>query len=204
MLKGAGVTVEVTFFALVIGVCLGLALALCRLDNRRWLQLPSLIYTEIIRGTPMLVQILYLHFVIMPFLGLGTIDAIYTGIFALGMNSGAYLGEIFRGGILSIDKGQREAALSLGMTNFQVLRYVILPQAIVNSLPAIGNEFVTLIKDSSLVSWLAVAELLYRTQQAAARTYEYFGMYTAMGIMYFVMTFGTSRGFAYLEKKFRF
>ena len=137
------------------------------------------------------------------FSNLRRLPAIYSGIVALGLNSGAYLGEIFRGGIQSIDRGQREAALSLGMTNYQVMRYVVLPQALANALPAICNEFITMIKDSSLVAIIAVPELTYRAMLVAARKYEYFTMYVGIALVYFVMTFTTSRVLAWVEKKMR-
>ncbi|MCC8165722.1 MAG: amino acid ABC transporter permease, partial [Planctomycetes bacterium] len=125
------------------------------------------------------------------------------GCIALGLNSGAYLGEIFRGGILSIDRGQREAALSLGMSEYQSMRYVVLPQALTNALPALGNEFVTLIKDSSLLSVISVNELTYRAQLVGGRRFEYFTMYIGIGLIYFVICFTLSRYLDRVEKKMR-
>ncbi|MDR0361432.1 MAG: amino acid ABC transporter permease [Planctomycetota bacterium] len=201
--RGAGWTLFITFFSLMFGVAIGLCLAMLRLSRRWWLRLPASVYVEAVRGTPMLVQILLIWFGVFPMLGLNRAEAYYAGIAALALNSGAYLCEIFRGGIQSIDKGQREAALSLGMTETQVMAHVILPQALANALPAIGNEFVTLIKDSSLVSSIAVAELTYRAMLVAARRYEYFTMYIGIAIMYFAMTFATSRILARLEARLR-
>ncbi|MDR1611452.1 MAG: amino acid ABC transporter permease [Planctomycetota bacterium] len=201
--KGAGWTLFITFFSLSFGVAIGLTLAMLRLSKRVWLRLPAAVYVEAVRGTPMLVQILLIWFGVFPMLGLNRAEAYYAGIAALALNSGAYLCEIFRGGIQSIDKGQREAALSLGMTEVQVMVYIVLPQALANALPAIGNEFVTLIKDSSLVSSIAVAELTYRAMLVAARRYEYFTMYVGIAMVYFVMTFTTSRLLAWLESRLR-
>lgn len=200
---GAGRTLLITFIAVAIGIVLGLAIAIMRLNRRAWLRLPASAYVEAFRGTPMLVQILLIWFGVFPLLGLNRLSAIYAGIAALGLNSGAYLGEIFRGGIQSIDKGQREAALSLGMAEPQVMTYVILPQALANALPSIGNEFITMIKDSSLVSVIAVSELTYRAMLVAARRYEYFTMYVGIALVYFVMTFTTSRLLARLERRLR-
>lgn len=223
--QGAVNTLGITASAVAIGVVVGLVIAITRLSHRFWLRVPAMSYIEAFRGTPMLVQILLIYYGVFPGLqkfvdwapglflyleglGLPPVDftrlpAVYSGIIALGLNSGAYLGEIFRGGIQSIDKGQREAALSLGMTEYQVMRHVVLPQALANSLPAIGNEFVTLIKDSSLVSVIAVSELTYRAMLVAARRYEYFTMYVGIALLYFTMTFTTSRLLAVLEKRLR-
>ncbi len=223
--QGAGVTILVTIFSLCIGMVIGLAVAMLRLSKHFYLRIPATAYVEIFRCTPMLVQILLIYFGIVPELqrlvdkysviqdmvtamGFPRLDfvklpAIYTGIVALGLNSGAYLGEIFRGGILSIDKGQREAALSLGMKESQAMAYVVLPQALTNSLPAMGNEFITLIKDSSLLSSIAVVELLYRAMQSGSNNFEFFTMYIGAGLSYFVMCFTLSRFLAYYEKKRR-
>lgn len=200
---GAVMTLAITATAVSFGVVIGLAIAILRLSKKAWLRIPATVYVEAFRGTPMLVQILLFYFGIFPMLGLSRVSAVWAGIVALGLNSGAYLGEIFRGGIQSIDRGQREAALSLGMKERQVMWYVVLPQALANALPAIGNEFITMIKDSSLVSVIAVSELTYRAMLVAARQYEYFTMYVGIAILYFVMTFTTSRLLAVLEKHLR-
>lgn len=203
LLYGMLYTLGITAAAVAIGVALGLVIAILRLSKHAWLRLPATVYVEGFRGTPMLVQILLFYFGIFPMLGLTHLPAIYAGTVALGLNSGAYLGEIFRGGILSIDKGQREAALSLGMKNRQVMHYVILPQAFTNALPSICNEFVTMIKDSSLLSTISVMELTYRAMAVGSRTYEYFTMYFGIAVLYFLMTFTTSRLLARLEKRLR-
>ncbi|MCD8351727.1 MAG: amino acid ABC transporter permease [Planctomycetaceae bacterium] len=203
LIYGALYTLGITASSVTIGVILGLIIAMLRLSKSPWLRLPAMAYVEALRGTPMLVQILLFYFGIFPLLGFNRAPAVYAGIIAAGLNSGAYLGEIFRGGILSIDKGQREAALSLGLKNHQVMRFVILPQALANALPAIGNEFVTMIKDSSLVSVIAVSELTYRAMLVAARHYEYFTMYVGIALIYFLMTFTISRVLARLEKHLR-
>lgn len=203
LFAGAVMTLGITATAVSFGVAIGLIIAIMRLSKRWFFRIPATVYVEALRGTPMLVQILLFYFGVFPMLGLHRLPAVWAGIVALGLNSGAYLGEIFRGGIQSIDKGQREAALSLGMKEGQVLWYVILPQALANALPAIGNEFITMIKDSSLVSVIAVSELTYRAMLVAARQYEYFTMYVGIAILYFVMTFSTSRLLAILEKRLR-
>lgn len=203
LLHGMINALGITAAAVTIGVALGLVIAIMRLSKRAWVRLPATVYVEGFRGTPMLVQILLFYYGVFPMLDLTHLPAVYAGIVALGMNSGAYLGEIFRGGILSIDKGQREAALSLGLKNRQVMQYVILPQALANALPSICNEFVTMIKDSSLLSTISVMELTYRSMAVASRTYEFFTMYFGIAVLYFVMTFSTSRVLAALEKRLR-
>ncbi len=200
---GVRMTLSVTACAVCIGTVLGLVVALLRLSRLRILRIPAQIYVECFRNTPMLVQILLFYYGIFPQIGLGKLPAVYAGIAALGLNSGAYLGEIFRGGIQSIDKGQTEAALSLGMRRWQVMLYVVLPQALANALPALGNEFITLIKDSSLLSTIAVAELTYTSGRVAARTYEYLTMYVGIGIMYFVMCFTAARLLSWMERRLR-
>ncbi len=225
LMQGAGVTLILTVSALAIGIVLGLVIALMRISKTFVIRFPATAYVEIFRCTPMLLQILLIYYGLLgeiqrgidslPFIehalayfGLPPINlvlmpALHTGIMALGLNSAAYLGEIFRGGIQSIDKGQMEAALSLGMEKYQSMIYVVLPQALTNSLPAMGNEFVTLIKDSSLVSVIAVKELLQSAILVGPRTLEYTTMYLGAGIIYFAMCFTTSRLLAYYEKKRR-
>ncbi len=200
---GVVMTLTITALSVAVGVGIGLCIAMMRLSAKSWLRIPGIVYVEAFRGTPMLVQILLFYFGIFPLLGLSRLHAVWAGITALGLNSGAYLGEIFRGGIQSIDRGQREAALSLGMKNHQVMLQVILPQALANALPAIANEFITMIKDSSLLSFIAVAELTYRAMLVAARSYEYTTMYVGIAIVYFLMTSTMSRILSVLEKRLR-
>ncbi len=218
LLIGAGYSLYITFIALIIGMILGLALAIMRLSRHRAFRWPAFWYIEVFRDTPMMVQIFLFYFALFPkaqdilnlfgndylsSLQLHRAPAIYAGILTLGLNSAAYIAEIFRGGILSVDKGQREAALSLGMSESQAMIYIILPQALTNSLPSLGNEFITLIKDSSLVAMIAVPELLYRAQAIAGRTYEYYTLYMGILIIYFVVCFSLSLVLQKLENRMR-
>lgn len=217
LFNGALRTLLVSAVAVPLGVVFGLVIAMMRLSKRPWLTLPASAYIAVIRGTPMLVQILLFNYGIFPAiqrlinamgidlwgLDLGTLPAIYPGIVAISLNIGAYLGETFRGGIQSVDKGQGEAALSLGMSNYQIMRYIILPQALANSLPAICNEFITIVKDSSLLMNIAVPELLYQATRAASRNYDYSTMYFGVAIMYFAMTYILYRLLNLLEKRMR-
>jgi len=201
LLVGARTAIVVTFWSVLLGITLGLMVALGRLSKITPLAVVCQAYVEFMRGTPMVVQIFIVYFGL-PRVGV-YLPPLLSGVVALGLNSGAYLGEIFRGGIQSIDNGQTKAALSLGLKPMQVMRYIVLPQAFVRVLPAIGNEFVTMIKDSSLVSFIAVQELTYRSTLVAARTYDYFSMYMATAMIYFVMTFTVSRTLMWLEGRLR-
>lgn len=227
-LQGLKMTLMLTLIGVVNGVILGLMTGMIRLlDIRRgpWvypirlgLIFPASCYVGFFRGTPLFVQILLIHFALMPSLihpehGLlitGEMavyikqhyGAFLSGIVALSLNCGAYTSEIFRAGIQSIDKGQTEAARSLGMNYFQTMRYVVVPQAFRRMLPALGNEAISLMKDSSLVSAIGLAELAY-----AARTV--FGVYSrpwepylAISFVYLILTFAFSFGVAYLEKRY--
>lgn len=221
LLSGAAMTMLASLIAVPMGVCVGLVIAIMRLSRRALFNLPAGAYVAAFRGTPMLVQILLFYYGLFPglqdlleyldilpklgleWLNFRTLPAIYAGVTTLSLNSGAYLGEIFRGGIQSIDKGQGEAAMSLGMSKYQIMRYIILPQALANALPSICNEFITLVKDSSLLQAIAVPELLNNAMLAAARTYEYRTMYFGIAMIYFVMTFILYRLLDWVEKRMR-
>lgn len=201
LVNGAVISLQVTVFSIIFGIVLGLFVALGRLSSVRIVRFVCAAFVEFIRGTPLLVQIYIVYFAL-PQLGI-QLDPIPAGVLAIGINSGAYNSEIFRGGIQSIDKGQTEAAKSQGMSYWQTMRYIILPQALRRIIPPLGNEFVTLIKDSSLVSIMSVHELTFRAKLVAARTYNYFTMYIGTAIIYFVMTFITSKLLGLVERRLR-
>jgi len=166
LLKGAVVTLRLSVVSVFFGIILGLFLGLARISKNYFLRIPSTIYVEVIRGTPLLMQLLIIYYALPSFgINLGAITAAIVG---LSLNSAAYTGEIFRSGIQSIEKGQMEAARSLGMTYFQAMRYVILPQAFRRILPPLTNEFVSMLKESSLASTLAVTELLRAGREIVA------------------------------------
>lgn len=204
--EGAIITVRIAFFAEVIGIVLGLTLAVGRLYGPWWIRWLVLGYVDVMRGTPMLVQILFLYFGL-PALISSLSDQAFSfqaevaGVLALGLNSGAYLSEIFRSAITSIDHGQSEAARSLGMTAPQNFRFVVAPQALFRALPPMGNEFITLLKDTSLLSVIAVTEIVKVGQLYAARTYAVFPTYLAIGVTYFVLVFTISRLLMLLERR---
>jgi polar amino acid transport system permease protein len=199
LLKGAFMTIELTTFAVVIGIILGTLLGLARVSHNKFFNGIAKAYIEFFRGTPLLVQLFLLYFGL-PNLGID-ISAYLAAILGLGLNSGAYVGEVVRSGINSIDKGQMEAARSVGMSYPQAMQYVILPQAIKRVIPPLGNEFIALLKDSSLVSVIAVKDLTRQGRLIISRTYESFLIFAAVAVLYFVMTFIMTRVVNYAERR---
>ncbi len=199
LLAGAWMTVKITSLSVAVGIVIGIFGGLMRVSKNLILYWISTVYVEVIRGTPLLVQIFIVYFGL-PSLGI-RLTPYLSAVAALGINSGAYVSEIVRGGIQSISKGQMEAARSLGMSYVQAMRYVILPQALVRILPPLGNEFIALLKDSSLVSTIAIAELTRVGQQIITRTFQSFEIWTGVALFYFVMTFIMSRIVRFLESR---
>ena len=190
-LRGVLATLELTVFALVLGIVLGVVVSVVRTahaQQRPGVHNPVLgavnvlckIYTTVIRGTPMLVQLLIWKFVILATVRNYTL----VGALGLGINSGAYVAEIFRGGLMGVDVGQSEAGRSLGLGYLDTMRFIVVPQAFKNVLPALGNEFITLLKDTSLVSAIGGAELVYYAQAVGAKTYEVMFPYLGIAVMY--------------------
>ncbi len=155
-------------------------------------------YIEIVRGTPMLVQALIVHYSLFVKLGM---PSLISAIIIISFNTGAYMAEIVRGGIMSIDKGQLEGAHSVGMSHFQTMRHVILPQAVRNIMPSIGNEFVVNIKDSSVLSVIAITELMFISKQAGGTYAKFVPAYVICAVIYFILTFTVTRLLRLLEKK---
>ncbi len=181
---------------MVVGLIAGVG----RISRITILNRIATVYVEVIRGIPLLVQLFYIYYA----LGrLVHVPDIFAAIIAMTVCYGAYIGEIFRAGIQSIPKGQMEAAIALGLTRGQALRRVILPQTVKVVLPPLGNEFIALLKDSSLVSILAVSDLLRRGREFAARTFDYFEVLTIVALVYLVMTLFFSRLVALMEERLR-
>lgn len=199
LLQGAKLTVQLTSIAVFFGVILGTIAGIARLSKGP-LRLTAAAYIDIIRGTPLLVQT-FLIFYGLPTLISRPIPAYTAAILALSINSGAYVGEIVRAGIQSIDKGQWEAASSLGLSGSQTMGLIILPQAFRRILPPLGNEFIALLKDSSLVSIIALEELVRKGQIIIGRTFRPFEVWLAVALIYFVMTFTVSRLVNVVEKR---
>lgn len=206
LLKGGWFTLQITFGALSLGLVLGVLAGTCRISRRKAIRFAADCYIQIIRGTPMLLQIFFFYLgfpqIYMMITGQGiTPDPLVTGIIALGINSGAYNAEIIRAGIQSIDKGQMEAARGTGLSHTQAMIYVILPQALKRMIPPLGNELVVLLKDSSLISTIGVAELMFSAKVLGAKYYTYVPFLIGAGCIYLILTFTFSRVFNALEKK---
>ncbi|OXM13180.1 amino acid ABC transporter permease [Paenibacillus herberti] len=198
-LNGAWVTLQLSFFGVLFGTLLGIVFALMRLSRVWIVRILATAYIEIIRGTPMLVQIFIIHFGLTNF-GIN-FSPFMSGVIALTINSAAYMAEVFRAGIQAIDKGQTEAARSLGMSRGQAMRLIVLPQAFRNMLPAIGNELIVIIKDSSLVSTIGIAELMYNARTVQSSTYIPLEPLLVAAGVYFVMTFTLSQLLNVLERR---
>lgn len=196
---GAGYTIFLAFMGVLFGAILGGILALMKLSRSKILRGIAIAYIEYVRGTPLLVQIFIVYF------GTGVLgldlSKLAAGCIALALNSGAYVAEIVRAGINAVNKGQLEAARSLGMNQPQAMRYIILPQAIKNILPALGNEFVTVIKESSVVSVIGVSELIFQAGNVQGASFKPFLPYLIVSLIYFVLTFTISRLLGIAERR---
>lgn len=198
--KGAWFTVALAFIGVIIGTALGTLLALMRRGKMKLLKWLSVIYIEYTRGTPLLVQV-FIVFFGTQVIGLH-VSAFVSSALAMGLNSGAYVAEIIRGGLNSVDVGQNEAARSLGLNSGLSMRYVILPQAFKNILPALGNEFIAVIKESSIVSVVGVGELMFQTGVIQGASFKPFLPLIFASLIYFVLTFGLSRLLNLIEKRY--
>lgn len=201
LLAGAGVTIEITAIAVGLGFIFGLITSVCRLSGVKVLQVIAVCYVNIIRGTPMLVQIFLIYFALPMIIG-ERINPFVAAVAACSINSGAYVSEIFRAGIQSVDKGQMEAGRSLGLSWMQTMRYVILPQAFKHVIPPLGNEFISMTKETSLVSVIGFEELTRRGQLIIAKTYGSFEIWLTVAAIYLVMTLTIARLVSYLERRF--
>ncbi|MBW2023728.1 MAG: amino acid ABC transporter permease [Deltaproteobacteria bacterium] len=198
LMIGFVLTVKISIVAIFFAIILGTIVGIARLSNEPVTKAISIAFVELIRNTPLLVQIYIIYF----FAGsLLRLSAFAAGTAALAIFEGAYVGEIVRAGIQSIHKGQMEAARSLGMTYGQAMRHIILPQAFKRIIPPLAGQFISLIKDSSLVSVIALADLMFQGQQAVARTYYAFEIYFTVAFLYLVMTFTLSMATQYIERR---
>jgi polar amino acid transport system permease protein len=202
LFQATWLTIALTFGSFAVALVLGLFLALARMNRRRlWLYLPAQAFVEIIRGTPLLVQLFYLFFVL-PFIGI-RMDPITTGIVGLGMNYGAYMSEVYRGGIEAVDRGQWEAANALAMPWTLTMRQVVLPQAIRIIIPPMGNYLISLFKDTAILATISITELTFTARLIASQTFHYLEVFTLVLILYFLISFPASRGVAWLERRMR-
>ncbi len=199
-LRGLGITLEVSLFAAIAGLMLGTLLALMRLSGVKPLQKIAGVYVGIIRGTPMLLQVLIINFGLF---GSIAIDRVIIGVIACGLNSAAYVSEIIRSGILSVDKGQTEAGRSLGLGQWQTMKLIIFPQALKTALPALCNEFITLIKETSILAYIALTELTKAGDYIRSKTYSAFTPYIVSGILYLIVTGVLTKLLGRLERRLR-
>ena len=209
-LRGAGMTLLISIIGTLIGTLIGLIVGVVRTipvpergAKRSVLKIVNTllsIYIEFFRGTPMIVQAMVIYYGSAVAFGID-IDRVLAGLFIVSINTGAYMSEIVRGGIISIDKGQFEAAEAIGMNHFQTMTNVVLPQVIRNILPATGNEFVINIKDTSVLNVISVSELYFQTKTISGNNFRYFESFFITCIIYFIMTFTVTRILRAIEKK---
>lgn len=201
-IRGIGVTLLLTISGFLGGLIFGVLLGLGKTSKRKWLYWPSKLYVDLFRGTPLLVQIYIIDLAVIPTIFGHSLGFMVSGIAALLLNSAAYIAEIIRAGIQSIDKGQMEAARSLGLNHRQAMRKIILPQAFRRMVPPLGNELITLLKDSSLVNVLAATDILYGAKIVAGAYYKVWEPYLTAALLYLVLTFVVSKIISYIEKRF--
>nr|WP_218781761.1 amino acid ABC transporter permease [Chromohalobacter salexigens] len=200
MLTGIPWTLLISFGGLAIGFVIGIIFGLLRINPLRVLRWPAIAYIEVFRGTPVLVQVLFIFYGLPQLLG-GPINAVVAGIAAIALNAGAYISEIVRGGVQSIEKGQREAGLSLGLSRIDTFRYIIWPQALRRMIPALGNQGIVSIKDTSLFSVIGVGELVRQGQVYIATTFTALEVYFMVAMLYLVITLSLSIALRLLERK---
>ena len=200
LIQGALITIEITLMAVGIGFFIGLFAGIARICRIKALRIIATIYADCIRGTPLLVQIFLIYFAL-PLLIHTQINPFVAAVTACAINSGAYVSEIFRAGIQAIDQGQFEAGRSLGLSWWQTMYYIILPQAFHNILPPLGNEFITMLKDSSLVSVIGFEELTRRGQLIIAQTYASFEIWMTVAALYLIMTLAIAKFVSFMEHK---
>jgi polar amino acid transport system permease protein len=199
LLEGAFLTLKISLTALLFSIPLGVLIGLCRVSNKKIVKFLATAYVEFIRGVPLLVLLIWIYFVLGSYFNLGSY---WSAIMGLSVFSAAFISEIVRSGIKAVPRGQMEAARSSGMTYIQAMRFVILPQAVRIVLPPMASQFIILIKDSSLVSTVAVVDLTLIGKNLVATTFRSLEVWTAIALLYFVMTFSLSLVIRYFEKKY--
>ena len=206
LLKGLGMTLKITAFSLIIGVVLGVLVAVIRSSHdqmrrpgalMRLLNKLCYLYLTVIRGTPVMVQLLIMYFVVL----VNSTNVVMVASITFGINSGAYVAEIVRGGIMSIDKGQMEAGRSLGLNYIQTMWHIIIPQAIKNILPALGNEFITLLKETSIVNVIGAKDITKWAMNVQGRTYQAFMPFIGIAVVYLIMVIILSKLASMLERR---
>ena len=201
LLSGVLLTIQVSLIAMLGGIAIGLVVALVRIARIPVASGIASLYVDFFRATPVLAQLVWIYYAL-PLLAGVSLTAIVAGSIGLSLYAGSFLSEIFRAGILSIERGQTEAALALGMNRAQTLRRVILPQATVRMLPPIGSSLITLVKDSALLSIIAVPELMRQSDALASITFRRMEVLSIAAMMYFALTYPLARGVDYLHRRF--
>lgn len=208
-INGTQITVLLAFFAVLFGSLVGILLAMFKISSNKFLKGIASVYIEFIRGTPLLVQLFIIYYGL-PYFGIEfpdfsllgqNVGDFMAGVIAMSINSGAYVAEIFRAGIQAVDKGQMEAARSLGMPYLMTMKKIILPQAFKNILPALGNEFIVVIKESAIVSIIGIHDLMYNADTVRGNTYKPFEPLIVAALIYFILTFSLSKFVGLLEKR---
>ena len=209
-LRGAGVTLYIAIIGTIVGAIIGLIIGTIRTiplpDNKPKRAILKVIntllsmYVEVFRGTPMIVQAMVIYYGSLMLFNID-MNKMFAGIFIISINTGAYTAEIVRGGIISVDKGQFEASHAIGMNHIKTMLYVVLPQVVRNILPAMGNEFVINIKDSSVLNVISVTELFYQTSSVTGNVFRFFEPFLIASIIYLVMTLTVTRILRLIEKK---
>ena len=200
LLVGLKWTILITIFGLIIGFVLGAGSGLLKISRNAFLRKLAGIYIETIRGTPMMVQVMFIYFGLPMALGM-RINPMVAGILAIGLNSGAYIAEIVRGSFQSIELGQAEAGRSIGLTHFQTMYYIIWPQALKRMIPALGNQFIISLKDTSILVVVGVGELTRTGQEIIASNFRAFEVWITVALMYLVMTLSIAKVLNYIENK---
>lgn len=184
-INGLGISLQLTFFAALLGIVIGLIVALIRLTNLKFFNRIASIYVDVIRGTPAVVQLVLIYYAI---LGSSNLPKIVVASIAFGINSGAYVSELIRAGILAVDKGQMEAARSLGFSYASSMRYIIIPQAIKNILPALANEFIVLLKETAIAGYIALDDLTRAGNIVRGRTFDAYTPFILVAVVYLYIT----------------
>ena len=203
-ISGLGVTLQISLFAAILGVVIGVVVALMKLsvkkDGSRTLwSVIAQIYIDVIRGTPSVLQLLIMWFIVMK----GSKNGVLVAVLTFGINSGAYVSEIMRAGIQAVDHGQTEAGRSLGLSKGQTMRYIVLPQAVRNVLPPIGNEFIVLLKETAIVGYVSLSDLTRTASQVSSRTFEAFMPLIGAAVVYFIIIKILSKLIELLERRLR-
>jgi polar amino acid transport system permease protein len=202
IVSGLGVTLEIASVTLIVGTLIGIPVAYARMSKVRVLRFAASAYVELVRGVPLLLVILFVYFAL-PSIG-PRFSELHSAIFAISIYAGTYMSEIIRAGISAVGTGQTEASKALGLSSFQTARSVVLPQALRIALPSIGNQFISLVKDSSLAAAISVAELTYAAQFISLQTFRVFEAFLSIGAIYLIVTALLAAGLRSLERRLAF